>query len=168
MGLKLSALDPKLARRIQDQMAQEDASRTAKQHNTPLVGESELSVPPPVKIQDAKTGRITFGKRIKQSHKPKMNKLETAFANQLSALHPGVNFRPQAWRVELAEGLWFKVDFIGPVEGRWLAYEVKGPKAFRGGFENLKSAARLWPEITWTLVWREKGSGEWRQQHVLP
>lgn len=107
---------------------------------------------------------IPHGKRIRQSSKPKMNKLEAQWAAMLTTLHPGVAFRAQAWRVELAEGLWYKVDFIGPTEGRWTAYEVKGPKSFRGGFENLKSAARLWPEIDWILVWKEKG--EWRKQIV--
>ncbi len=111
---------------------------------------------------------IPDGKRLRQAAGPKMNKLETQFSRVLPVLHPGVNFRAQAWRVELATGIWFRVDFVGPVDGGWVAYEVKGPKAFRGGFENLKLAARLWPEIKWVLVWNDKKTGEWQKQEILP
>ena len=52
------------------------------------------------------------------------------------------------------------------IRGSWvvgipaIAYEVKGPKVFRGGFENLKVAARVHPWVKFYLVW-EDGAGGW-------
>lgn len=113
------------------------------------------------------------GKRIRQSQKPKMNKLEAEWFAILSSQFPNYDRpRAQSKRYELGNGIWYKPDFTatswpqpeGPsIETAW---EVKGPHAFRGGFENLKVAARLWTEVRWILVWKE--AGEWRQQVVLP
>jgi hypothetical protein len=66
----------------------------------------------------------------------------------------------------LGNGIWFKPDFTGFLDGSYSAWEVKGPHAFRGGFENLKVAAGQYKEIHWYLVWKE--SGEWKQQRILP
>jgi hypothetical protein len=51
---------------------------------------------------------------------------------------------------------------IAGVEHAW---EAKGPKAFRGGFENLKIAANQWPDVVFTLMWEE--AGVWRNQRIL-
>jgi len=107
-------------------------------------------------------------RRIRQSQKPKMNKLETEALAWLQACYPGNEFKPQAKRYELATGHWYKPDFTtaGKSFSTETAFEVKGPHAFRGGFENLKVAARVWPEVRWILMWKE--SGVWKQQTILP
>jgi hypothetical protein len=110
-------------------------------------------------------------KRIRQSSKPRLNKLETEFKNLLE-VWGGSFITAQAMRFELATGLWYKPDFVvfpGKLDSqdpRIRAYEVKGPHAFRGGFENLKMAARQWPDVQWILVWKEDGA--WKEQVVLP
>ena len=104
-------------------------------------------------------------RRIRQSHKPLMNGLESDyFHSHLTAISAPVSI--QDIRFRLANGLWYKSDFVvwwpkGPE-----SIEVKGPHAFRGGFENLKMAAHKYPWIEWTLVW--KACDKWMRQTVLP
>lgn len=130
--------DPQLVRRIQQALESADG----------LKKDIAREIPRP-------------GKRIRQSTKPLMNKLEREFYNQL----PGKDhIMVQAVRFRLANGLWYKPDFV--LWAAQIAYEVKGPHAFRGGFENLKMAAATYPGIVWILVWKE--NGEWRNQRVLP
>ena len=107
-------------------------------------------------------------RRLRQSAKPLMNKLETAALAWLQHRYPGNDFHPQAKRFMLGNGIWYKPDFTasGKNFSQEHAWEVKGPHAFRGGFENLKVAAHQWPEVVWTLVWRDHG--QWREQLVLP
>ena len=102
-------------------------------------------------------------KRIRQSSKPLLNKLEEEF---LRTRLVGRGYHVQGVRFRLGNGVWYKPDFVWFGEGRAVAYEVKGPHAFRGGFENLKIAASLYPEIRWLLVWKEDGL--WKRQEVLP
>ena len=112
--------------------------------------------------------QIAAGKRIRQDSKPLMNKLEQEWFDILKASHWMSDLRAQAKRYKLGNGIWFKPDATGKDtrDGRETAYEVKGPHAFRGGFENLKVAAATWTDVTWILVW--KAGGEWQQQRVLP
>lgn len=115
-------------------------------------------------------------KRIRQSDKPKLNVLETEFEKKLKADYEGFTILAQAIRLELATGLWYKPDFFIPAghvrHADWdksIAYEVKGPRAFRGGFENLKFAARTHGKwCKFFLVWKDKVTGEWQRQEVLP
>ena len=110
-------------------------------------------------------------RRIRQDTKPLMNKLEAEWHEKIKGLYPNFpKVRIQAMRFRLSRSSWYKPDFTcslwpdgphGPI-----AWEVKGPHAFRGGLENLKMAASLYPEIRWVLVW--KVAGEWQQQVVLP
>lgn len=105
------------------------------------------------------------GKRIRQDSKPLMNKLEMQFwRERLEQRYPLA--KPQAIRFKLGNGIWYKPDFVDFSIQPVTAWEVKGPHAFRGGFENLKVAASAYPFVRWILVWKE--SGEWRQQEVLP
>jgi hypothetical protein len=106
------------------------------------------------------------GKRLRQDSKPLMNKLETELFNYLQRLYPKVKFHAQAKRYKLANGLWYKPDITAVMDGQEFAWEAKGPHAFRGGFENLKFAATAWPEVNWTLIWKD-GNG-WRSQKILP
>ena len=145
-------------------------SEAFRKRNPHLYGSS---VPAPVKVVDAKTGRITFKektpRRIRQDQKPLMNGLETKLFTVLAAGEWNgrrvSNLRGQAMRFRLANGLWFKVDITCLLDGRQAAFEVKGPHAFRGGFENLKMAAAQFPEIEWRLAWLDGG---WQYQVVLP
>lgn len=140
------------------------ASKSTYKRNetSPKIPASELPADP-----------IPFGVRIRQSKEEPLNKLEAEWYEIIRRQFP--NYpppRPQCRRYKLGNGIWYKPDFVasswpqtsGPaIETAW---EVKGPKAFRGGFENLKVAAHSFPEVRWLLVWKEKG--EWRQQIVLP
>lgn len=109
-------------------------------------------------------------KRIRQSSKPLLNKLEAEWYEVLK-----LRFRitaMQAIRFRLGNGIWYKPDFMAwPVglesqDSRMRAFEVKGPHAFRGGMENLKVAANQYRQIVWVLVWKEQG--QWKEQIVLP
>jgi hypothetical protein len=108
------------------------------------------------------------GQRMRQS-RAGLNKLETAWRDYVKALHPALLITEQAVRLRLANGLWYKPDFFAFAPGfkkPAVAWEVKGPHAFRGGFENLKMAATTYPTVQFILVWREGGA--WKQQEVLP
>jgi len=109
---------------------------------------------------------VAPGVRIRQDSKPLMNKLEREWFNNLGALASTKNLRAQAIRVKLANGLWFKVDLTCEIDGRMTCFEVKGTFAFRGGFENVKSAATLFQEWDWFLVWKK--DGVWKSQKILP
>lgn len=102
--------------------------------------------------------------RIRQDKKPLLNKLELDYADRMRVLYPEEVFYPQAVRLRLGNGVWYKPDFFLP--GGKLFIECKGPHAFRGGFENLKIAAGAHRWATFKLVWRVKG--EWHEQIVLP
>lgn len=110
----------------------------------------------------------TKSKRIRQNHKPELNKLEREFQAHLEYDCPGGFIYPQSIRFKLANGIWYKPDFVLflPLSLQLWAYEVKGPHAFRGGFENLKVAASRYPQIVWYLVWKQDGG--WKKQLVMP
>lgn len=115
-------------------------------------------------------------KRIRQSSKPVMNKLEQEWFDILNAQYP--NFprpRAQAVRLKIGNGAWYKGDIaslywpvpMGPAMPT--IWECKGPKEMKNvarGILAIKSAAHQWPEIAFWLVWKE--NGEFRQQRVLP
>lgn len=105
-----------------------------------------------------------IGKRIRQGQKPLLNKLEAAWFEALKRTNPSA--RPQAMKFRLGNGIAYKPDFVDLTVRPVTCWEVKGPHAFRGGFENLKVAASLYQDVRWILVWRE--SGRWQQQEVLP
>lgn len=113
--------------------------------------------------------KIKSAKRLRQNSKPILNVLETAFHAKLAEEFSGMKIYAQAVRLELARGIWYKPDFFipdGAAPGRPIAFEVKGQRAFRGGFENLKVAARVHPWISFILAWRE--GDEWHRQKILP
>ena len=115
-----------------------------------------------------------FPKRIRQDTKPRLNKLEQEWFDELRNRWPFATMpfklRTQDKRYELANGWWFKPDVTcSNYEGRETCWEVKGPKAARWsrrGEMTLKAAARAWPEVRWILVWKE--NGEWKTQGLLP
>lgn len=104
-------------------------------------------------------------KRIRQSSKPLLNKLEAEYQLWVEA-NTEYKLIPQAIRFRLGNGIWYKPDFTILVPYALMAIEVKGPHAFRGGLENLKVAASLYPQVWWKLVWKE--GNHWYEQRVLP
>lgn len=119
-------------------------------------------------IEPCKIPFMAANRRIRQSSKPLLNDLESEFMTRIQDEYPDYIFHAQAIRFKLGNGIWYKPDFVGffdrfPAIRSW---EVKGPFAHRGGFENLKVAAHQYPEIKWTLVWKQDGT--WKEQTVLP
>ncbi len=116
---------------------------------------------------DTHTTNAAPGIRIRQDSKPLMNKLEKEWFSRISGTERFNSVRAQSKRFKLGNGIWFKPDAtaIDTMTGTETAWEVKGPHAFRGGFENLKVAAGIYPEIEWVLVWKENGN--WKVQRVL-
>ena len=111
---------------------------------------------------------IAAGKRLRQEAGPKLNKLEAAWLEMLKRKFPDGKIYAQAIRLRLANGAWFKVDFVVVNAGAWLAYECKGPDAGKNvdrGKLALKVAADSFPEYQWFMVWKE--DGQWKQQKVL-
>lgn len=104
-------------------------------------------------------------KRLRQSSKPLLNKLEQAFKTEYLDLWGYRKALPQAIKFRLGNGIAYKPDFVDLTVLPVKAWEVKGPHAFRGGFENLKVAAGLYPDVQWFLAWKEDNL--WRQQEVL-
>lgn len=102
-------------------------------------------------------------KRIRQSEKPELNVLETEWFKHIQ--HFGA--RPQAIKLKLARGVFYKPDFFSP--RTMTAWEVKGlnGKNIDRGKLALKCAASAWPEIKFILVWKDE-QGQWQEQHVLP
>lgn len=109
---------------------------------------------------------VVAGKRIRQDPKPIMNKLETDWFKMLCLQFPEKAITIQALKFRLGNGIFYKPDFVVFSSVLIYAYEVKGPHAFRGGFENLKVAAGMYPAIYWTLIWKE--DGQWKEQVVKP
>jgi hypothetical protein len=104
-------------------------------------------------------------KRIRQSSKPLMNKLETEFHAELCSRFPDVPIRCQAMTLRLANGLRYTPDFV--VFNHWLAaYEVKGPWIDGDSVPKLKMAAAMFPDVGFWLVWKD--AGKWQYQQVLP
>lgn len=106
-------------------------------------------------------------KRIRQSDKPLLNELENEYFQRTRSLLPNATILPQAIRFRLGNGIWFKPDIAIFTNGALEVCEVKGPHAFRGGFENLKVAAGLYKEVRFFLVWKDE-RGQWQEQEVLP
>lgn len=109
-------------------------------------------------------------KRIRQSSKPLLNKLESEFSERLKTRWPGTAtwIHAQAVRLRLANGLTYSPDFfaIQPNTSP-TAFEVKGKYAFEDSIVKLKVAASSYPFVKFILVWKDE-QGQWQEQHVLP
>lgn len=116
--------------------------------------------------------QVKTGKRIRQSTKPLMNKLESQWFEILKLEYPNyARPRAQAKTYRLANGLRYTPDFTatswpqsnGPsIETAW---EVKGKWIDGDSIPKLKMMAASWPEVQLILVWRE--NGVWKQQRIL-
>lgn len=127
-------------------------------------------IPP---LQEQEKGTIMKVKRRIRQDRSKPNKLEREWLDWLRAYNPLEQFRFGERRYKLANGTWYKPDVTcqshlweDTQEHKETAWEVKGTKSWRGGFEFLKIAAHQWPEVRWVLVWKEDGL--WNEQEVLP
>lgn len=125
----------------------------------------ELTAPLEAVFQAAK------GKRIRQSDKPLMNKLEAEWFAIINAQFPNYpRPRAQTVTIRLANGVRYTPDmfaFSWPSDRGSCptAWEVKGKHAWDDAIVKLKVAATSFPEIRFVLVW--KNGGEWRQQEVM-
>ena len=104
-------------------------------------------------------------KRIRQSTKPLMNKLEESFLRELSIRHPGEDFYPQAVTLKLANGLRYTPDFISFNLKK--VFEVKGEWVDGDSFPKLKMAASVFPDLEFYLEWRHPEGGCWCEQKIL-
>lgn len=119
-------------------------------------------------------------KRIRQSSKPLLNKLESEFLAELKriAARPPTfddpdclkEPHPQAIKFRLCNGAFYKPDFFSFAwfDGKPTAWEVKelrGKNVDRGKLA-LKVAASTWPEIRFFLAVKE--NGQWNTQEILP
>lgn len=104
-------------------------------------------------------------KRLRQSQKRLLNKLETEFGARLCVAFPYATFRAQAKTYRLANGVRYSPDFTAILDGVEHAWEVKGKHAWDDALVKLKVAAAAWPEIVFVLAWKE--NGEWREQRIL-
>lgn len=122
-----------------------------------------------VVVSGSSVASIRPKKRIKQDNNPVLNQLETQWLSQLIVRYPHAVFHAQSWRVKIANGAWFKVDFCATIDGKWTAWEVKGPKQGKNvarGMLALKCACSKFPEVQWILAWKE--NGEWLTQKLKP
>ncbi len=106
-------------------------------------------------------------KRIRQSSKPLLNRLETEFYNEVlkSSYNPSFIF-PQAIRFKILNGSTLTPDFVvfsQPVR----CYEVKGKFAWEDSLIKIRVAAKEFPMLEWVLVWKDD-DGAWQKQLIIP
>lgn len=105
-------------------------------------------------------------KRLRQSSKPVMNKLESDYYKVLQRVFPGCEIKIQAMKLKLATGLNYTPDFIVFGHTHLVAIETKGKWIDGDSIPKLKMAAATWPMIKFRLVWRE--GSIWHEQGILP
>lgn len=102
-------------------------------------------------------------KRIRQSEKPILNRLESEWYEHIK--HYGAY--PQAVKLKIARSAFYKPDFFSfAIATAWEVKGLKGKNIDRGKLA-LKVAATAWPEIKFILVWKDE-QGVWQEQVVLP
>jgi hypothetical protein len=125
-------------------------------------------------IQQSSNARPARPSRIRQHVKPKLNQTERDALEWLKRDYQmAYDLRPHAIRLELANGCLYTPDIIGSPTAHnpdpyIRAWEVKGKHAWDDSIVKLKVAAREWPSIRFTLLWRERKHGPWLEQEVLP
>ncbi len=110
-------------------------------------------------------------KRIRQSTKPLMNKLEQRFFDHLCIQHK--HLYAQAITFRLANGVRYTPDvfcfeWVWQHETRNVAWEVKGPWFTDDAKVKIKLFAAAYPEILVLLVSEDKDTGLWHNQIVYP
>lgn len=103
-------------------------------------------------------------KRIRQSTKPLLNKLEQEWFDYATAIYHE-RIMPQSLGFRLGNGVVYWPDFVS--HSFTHAWEIKGRQPIQDdSVVKIKVAARLYPQIKWSLVWKE--GGHWKDQIVLP
>lgn len=118
--------------------------------------------------------RAAGKQRIRQSTKPLLNKLEQEWFDRAKRYEfHGSIVIPQSVKFKLANGVWFLPDFfviIGGFDSQDItprAIEIKGPQQLQDdAVVKLKVAAKTYPWIRWSLVWKEGES--WLEQYIYP
>lgn len=148
---------------MQRRVEQNRRKGSLKREEAPLPRLDELEASKPTPIT----------KRIRQSQKPLMNKLEQELYTRLWLDKTIANLRAQAKRYKLANGAWYKPDMTCNVllngHGEETAFEVKGGRKMKGaakGTLTIKFAAAAWPEVVWYFCTKE--NGVWIFQRILP
>jgi len=110
---------------------------------------------------------VASPKRIRQSGKPVLNRLESEWLANLQRLQPDRQWHPQAVTFRLCNGARYTPDIVSINYPRAVAWEVKGPWATDDAVVKLKVAAAMFPGVGWWLAWKDK-SGQWQTQEILP
>lgn len=113
-------------------------------------------------IEALTTKQKSAKKRIRQSDKPVLNKLESEYQRILLISTPDAV--AQAVRFKLGTGCHYTPDFFSLAT--MTAFEVKGKYAWEDSKLKIRMAAKVWTSIKWVLVWKE--DGKWLSQIVIP
>lgn len=109
-------------------------------------------------------------KRVRQSSKPIMNKLETEFYGILCLKMVPDLIHCQAVTLRLANGVRYTPDFFVPqnehIDSKTEAYEVKGKWFTDDSNVKLKMAASIFKTINFYLAWKDE-IGCWQEQRIL-
>ena len=116
-------------------------------------------------------------KAVRQKAGDGMNKTERAAFEHLISIYErkggGYAIEPHGLTMLLSNGVRYTPDVIVQAGGRILAYEVKAMRGRRVHVEDdasvkVKMAARVWRTVTFTMMWRDKQTGVWEMQEILP
>lgn len=121
---------------------------------------------PKIAPSTSQTPRKGVLKRLRQSSRPLMNRLELEYLRRLQGLFPNQTFRCQAVKFRLANGVWLTPDIVN-IELKDI-YEVKGQWFVDDAKVKIKVAAAMYPEFVWHLVWKDKETNHWCDQTIIP
>lgn len=159
------------------------AMKTAQQHNAEVCGTAystmKLGCPECgcqtghkilCRTGNAKANAYQKGlsKRVRQSSKPKLNRLESEFYERIKRELPGLEIRNHSLTFKLANGVNYTPDFTcaSHPPAKMTAWEVKGKHSWDDAIVKIKVAAHEWPEVRWILAWKQ--DGKWQEQVILP
>lgn len=103
-------------------------------------------------------------KRVRQSSKPLMNKLETEFFERVKD-RSYRNTYPQAITFRLANGVRYTPDLCVIGAAGIDCFEIKGKKMWDDAIVKIKVAATIYPRIHWWMVWKKEGV--WMEQEIV-
>lgn len=112
---------------------------------------------------------------LRQSTKPALNKLESAFVDELHRMYPSaLSIEPHAITFRIANGCRYTPDMIVDLgtdhqayghSTRLIAFEVKGKKFWDDAIVKLKVTASQFPAVEFWLARRDKNA--WKHQRIL-
>lgn len=122
--------------------------------------------PGSIKVPPGSDGSVIGQKKRIRQGLPKQNRWELEWQLKLNAL-PHLTVAYHAMKLQLASGCWYEPDIVAwDINlSRLLVYEVKG-FARDDAIVKLKVAARVYPWISFWLVWKDKG--QWLEQPIRP